>query len=216
MDGADVTPAEMAAVLHDLAQVNALTLARRPTLAWLRRTLAGARRPLLIVDVGSGEGDMLRAIAARLPRWGVTAELVGFDLDQRCTAAARVACDGLGIDFVTGDAIAEVTRADIVLCSLVTHHMRDDGVVAFLRWADRVAARGWFVNDLRRHRVAYLGFAALAALARWHPIVRHDGALSVARAFTAADWAHLLARAGVAARVERWFPFRLCVAGDRA
>ncbi len=74
------------------------------------------------------------------------------------------------------------------------------------------AARGWFVNDLRRHWFAFYGFNALAAVMRWHPFVRHDGPVSIARAFVPDDWERALAIAGItAATVAKVFPFRLCV-----
>ena len=73
-------------------------------------------------------------------------------------------------------------------------------------------ARAWFVNDLHRHRFAYTGFPLLARVAGWHPIVRHDGRLSIARSFRPGEWRGLLQQAGVdGARVFRAFPFRLCV-----
>lgn len=215
MDGPDLSQETMDALLRDLSQASTLTLARRPTLRWLRRTVRGRTGQVRIVDVGSGEGDMLRAVAARLPRWGVTAELTGYDLNPRCTASARAASEGCGITYRTGDATTDVTDTDIVLCSLVAHHMTDDQLTGFLRWASAASHIGWFVNDLRRHPFAYHGFSALAGLLRWHPIVRHDGALSVARSFTEADWRDYLERAGVDGRIERWFPFRLCVSGRR-
>jgi hypothetical protein len=85
-------------------------------------------------------------------------------------------------------------------------------LVAFLTWMERHADAGWLVNDLHRHRFAYHGFPLLARVARWHPMVRHDGQLSVARSYTADEWPPLLADAGVTdARVFRAFPFRLCV-----
>ena len=74
------------------------------------------------------------------------------------------------------------------------------------------ARAGWLVNDLHRHRFAHAGFPLLATLARWHPIVRHDGTLSIARSYRPREWPPLLAAAGVSdARVFRAFPFRLCV-----
>jgi hypothetical protein len=74
------------------------------------------------------------------------------------------------------------------------------------------ATRGWLVNDLHRHWFAHAGFPLLASLARWHPIVRHDGTLSIARSYRPAEWQPLLAEAGITdARVFRAFPFRLCV-----
>lgn len=217
MDGADLSAAEMAACLHDLAQVNTATFGRRPTLGWLKGRVAGATRMLRIVDVGSGEGDMLRAVHGRCAEWGVRAELIGVDLNPCCVAAARAASAGLPIRFIEGDAAAIVTDCDIVLSSLVCHHMTNAELIGFLGWMERTAAMGWFVNDLHRHWLAYHGFAALSAVAGWHRIVRHDGPLSVARAFTAEDWRGYLAAAGInGARIAWWFPFRLCVAREQA
>ena len=89
--------------------------------------------------------------------------------------------------------------------------MTHDQLIAFLRFMDRESAAGWLVNDLHRHRFAYFGYPLLATLARWHPIVRHDGTLSIARSYRPAEWPPILAEGGVDGRVYRAFPFRLCV-----
>ncbi len=215
MDGPDVTPAQMQACLHDLAQVNTVTLGRRPTLNWLARATRGWRggRGFTLIDVGAGEGDMLRAIARWADFSSYWPQLTGYDLNARCTQAARSATDPtLCIDYVVGDAMATSVPVDFIICALVTHHMDDDAIVPFLVWMERTAKRGWFINDLHRNWFAYHGFALLSAVARWHPFVRHDGPLSVARAFRKRDWEELLARAGIThAKVVWRFPFRLCV-----
>ena len=200
-------------VLHDLAQVNALTLARRPTLLFLQRAV-GERTRFRLLDVGFGDGDMLRAIARWARRKGIEAELVGVDLNPRSVAAAREATpDDLAIEYRAGDFADLATQGwDCIISSLVAHHMTRDQLVAFLQFMDREAATGWLVNDLHRHGFAYAGWPLLAGLMRWHPIVRHDGHLSIARSYRPAEWAPLLAEAGVrGARVYRQFPFRLCV-----
>jgi hypothetical protein len=46
---------------------------------------------------------------------------------------------------------------------------------------------------------------------RWHPMVKADGTLSIARSYRPAEWPPILAEAGVSACVYRSFPFRLCV-----
>ena len=211
MDADDLDPATYAAVVGDLATVNTVTLARRPTLAFLDRATRGLDR-FRLIDVGFGDGDMLRAIARWARRRGIAAELVGADLNPRSEAAARAHPDSDGIDWVTGDYVAQDGPWDFVISSLVAHHMTRDELVAFLRFMDARAARGWFVNDLHRHGFAYLGYPLLARLMRWHPIVRHDGRLSIARSYRPDEWPPLLAGAGVTdARVFRAFPFRLCV-----
>ena len=217
MDDQSATPAELAAVLADLAVVNTVTLARPPTVAFIRRVSRGLPpgRPLRVLDVGYGEGDMLR----RIHRWGVRAgvalELAGVDLDPASAPAAQAATPPeQGIQYRTGDVFDQPPGGqDVVLSSLFTHHLTDSQVVDFLVWMERGAARGWFINDLHRHALAYEGFRLLSAAAGWHPMVRHDGAVSVARSFRRRDWDTLLRRAGLlgVARVRWHVPFRLCI-----
>jgi 2-polyprenyl-3-methyl-5-hydroxy-6-metoxy-1,4-benzoquinol methylase len=200
--------------MHDLAQVNGLTMARRPTLQFLEKALAGQSR-FRLLDVGFGDGDMLRAIARWADKRGIKAELVGIDLNPRSAPAAREATpDRFKIEWLTGDYNSLAGQGfDFVISSLVAHHMTHEQLIAFLRFMDGQAQRGWFVNDLHRHGFAYRGFPLLAWLMRWHPIVRHDGQLSIARSYRPAEWPPILAEAGITgASVTRKFPFRLCVA----
>lgn len=212
MDADNLDPATYAAVIGDLAKVNTVTLAARLTLAFLERAVKGPT--LRLLDVGFGDGDMLRRIARWAVRRGVVAELVGIDLNPRSAPAALAHTPpGLPIRYLTGD-YAELAGRDwdVIISSLVAHHMTHEQLIAFLRFMEAKAGAGWFVNDLLRHGFAHAGFPLLARLAGWHPIVRHDGALSVARSYRPAEWPPILAEAGITgARVFRAFPFRLCV-----
>lgn len=218
MDVEDVTPEDFAACLRDLALVNTLTAARPPTLAWIDR-LARAHpgRRLTILDVGFGQGDMLRAIRALSRRRGFEAELIGVDLNPWSAEAARAETPPEdAIAYHTADVFAfEPERpVDAVVSSIFTHHLDDEAVPRFLAWMEARAALGWFVNDLRRSAFAYHGFRLLARLARWHRFVQHDGPVSIARGFVRADWERALARAGIppgAAEIRAHAPFRLCV-----
>ena len=217
MDTAPVSPEDFASCLGDLARVNVFTRAAAPTVAFLRRATRDWPRvkPLSVLDVGSGGGDMLRRIARWGARRGQALDLVGLDLHPHSTRAAELATPaGLPIRYVTGDvfALAPGVRFDLIVSSLFTHHLDDAQVVRFLRLMEERAGRGWFVNDLHRHRLALLGFRALSAAMGWHRMVRHDGAVSVRRAFSAGEWRQALAEAGVRdARVHWFMPFRLCV-----
>lgn len=218
MDADDLDADTYAAVLADLARVNRITLAGRPTLRFLDRVARETGR-LKLLDVGYGHGDMLRRIARWAERRGIAAELVGVDLNPRSAAVARAATPpGMTIDFRTGDYAGLAGQGfDVVLSSLVAHHMSEPELTAFLKFMEAQASRGWLVNDLHRHGFAYHGYPLLAAAMGWHPIVRADGRTSIARAFRPAEWRVLLARAGVAdkARIVRRFPFRLCVERTR-
>ena len=212
MDADDLDPEVYATVVGDLAKVNVVTMAARPTLDFLRRGSLGLRR-FKLLDVGFGDGDMLRRIARWAARRGIAAELVGIDLNPRSALAATAHSPAdVPIRYITGDyADLAGERWDFVISSLVAHHMTHDQLIAFLRFMERASAKGWLINDLHRHGFAHFGFPILATLARWHPIVRHDGTLSIARSYRPAEWAPILAEAGVTAQVYRAFPFRLCV-----
>jgi 2-polyprenyl-3-methyl-5-hydroxy-6-metoxy-1,4-benzoquinol methylase len=213
MDAPDLPAADYAALLADMAVVNRLVLAARPTIAFLNQAVPRGGR-LKLLDVGFGHGDMLRRIARWAEKRSVTAELVGIDLNPRSAEVAREATDSrLPIAFRTGD-YADLAGEgwDVATSSMVAHHMTHEQLVAFLRFMEAEAQRGWLVNDLMRHTFPHFGFPLLARIMRWHRIIREDGTLSVARSYRPDEWPPMLAEAGIsAARVHRVFPFRLCV-----
>ena len=201
------------AVLADLAKVNRATFAYRPTLSFLGRAI-GRKKRFRLLDVGFGDGDMLRQVARWAARRGIEAELTGVDLNTRSVAAAEaVPSPGAPIRYLAGD-YADLAGGgyDCVVSSLVAHHMTAGQLRAFLRFMEREAAAGWFVNDLHRHGFAYTTWPLLAGVMGWHRIVRLDGHTSIARSYRSDEWRALLTDEGLdEARVQRWFPFRLCV-----
>ncbi len=216
MDG-DCSYEDFRDCLRSLEQVNRWLLGYRPTLSWLQRLPRGCRVPMHIVDVGSGGGDLLRRIAGWARRRVVSVQLTGIDLNPY---AARVAqestSNALAIQWVTGDALEYGSErpADIVVNSLMTHHLEDDEVIHLLRWMEATARVGWFINDLERSALSCRMFGWIAAVAGWHRFVRHDGPVSFRRAFRKQDWDRLLAAADIprdAVTVEHWQPGRLCV-----
>jgi SAM-dependent methyltransferase len=217
MDAIDLPDAHYARVLAHLSRVNLVTLAQRPTLSFVNTIMdltSTDSRPLRLLDVGFGHGDMLRAIARLAARRGRAVELVGVDLNPRSEAAARAATDpSLPIRWITGDYRHLAGQGwDMVVSSLVTHHMSDDQRRAFLRFMEEQSRCGWMVNDLHRQRLPFAGYPLLASLLLVDPIVRRDGQLSVGRSFRADEWRAMLADAGIdGAMVRRWFPYRLCV-----
>ena len=216
MNDADIPAADYAQCLRDLAAVNRVTFTHFPTLRWLRRATGRLPpgTPVAILDVACGAGDLLRAIHRWAARRRQPVALEGIDLNPRSAGDARAATPpGVDIAYRTGDvfAYAPDPKPDFVVTSQFVHHLSDAEVVQFLRWIDGHAGRGWFIADLQRHIVPYLVFPILARLMRWHPIIRTDGTISIARSFRRADWTRLLAQAGVTAQVRWSFPFRWSV-----
>lgn len=220
MDAADLDEATYARVLTDLARVNRWTLAARATLDFVSRVV-GERGRFTLLDVGYGDGDLLRKIARWAEKRGKTAKLTGIDLNAKSARIAWSATpDRYDIEFLTGDYREHLDSGearegyDLIVSSLVAHHMSHDQLVEFLRAMERHARLGWHINDLHRHRFAYLGYPLLARAMGWHRIVREDGQLSIARAFRPAEWRPVLDEAGLlsgSATVHTRFPFRICV-----
>jgi 2-polyprenyl-3-methyl-5-hydroxy-6-metoxy-1,4-benzoquinol methylase len=214
MDAPGLDPAVYERVLHDLARVNRWTFTARASTAFLGRAIGSADR-MRLLDVGFGDGDVLRAIGRWAQRRGIEAELVGVDLNEKSVQVARAATPpDFAIDYRTGDYLDQVGPWDFIISSQVAHHMTHEQLMTFLRHMQAAAKRGWLICDLHRHRVAYWAFPVLARLLRVHRITREDGRLSIARSFRRDEWMAALREAGIAAdevRIVRRFAFRLCV-----
>lgn len=211
---------EFRACLQDIAKVNRLTLAYRPTLAWLDYVYAHMplqSGPLHIVDVGCGYGDLLRRIQAWARDRNLPVRLTGIDLNPYAVRAAREITHPGTITYLEGNAFAFKPSGgiDIVVSSLMTHHLANREIVDFLQWMEANTRLGWFINDLHRQVLPYRLFKLLAAFTRWHAFVKNDGPVSILRSFRVADWKALCASAGISDqtyRILEYRPARLCVA----
>jgi SAM-dependent methyltransferase len=216
MDG-DCSFEDFRGCLRSLEQINRWLLGYRPTLDWLKRLSPESLDPVHIVDVGSGGGDLLRKIAGWARKRGIAVQLTGIDLNPYAArAAAESTPKEFEIAWVTGDALVyrAEKQVDIIVSSLMAHHLEDDEVVMLLRWMEANARLGWFIIDLERSERSYRMFGLLARMAVWHRFVRHDGPVSFRRAFREEDWVQLLAAAEIpreAVTVGHWRPGRLCV-----
>lgn len=221
MDTEDCGFEEFRACLRDLERVNALTFTYRPTIGFFERLekagLLPKDRPLVVVDVGSGYGGMLRQVGQWAKKRGLAVTLTGVDLNPWSAAAASEATPpGQEIAWVTADLFAYRPPGgiDVIMSSQFTHHLDEDSLVRFLRWMEDTARIGWFVSDLHRHPIPYYFFRLWSRLAGWHRFVRHDGPISIRRAFRASDWQGMLTAAGInlSSVAIRWsMPFRFCL-----
>eukprot|EP01037_Dinobryon_pediforme_P006008 gene6008-6080_t len=208
MDRPETSRADYARALRELARVNQVTFTHRPILAWLDAVTAdlprGAR--VSVLDIASGQGDLLRAIKVWGRARGLRLVLEGLDLNPQSAVEAEAATPPLmGIVWTTGDVFSHVPdpAPDFIVSSQFTHHLDDAEVVAFLRWVERYSQRGWLIADLHRHWIPYYGFRLLCWVLGFHRIVRIDGTISIARSFRRADWQRLLAQAGIQAEMSR-------------
>lgn len=217
MDVQPLAIGDLRSCLEQLASINRVSFGYRPTLAWLGRLLPLLRgRTLSVLDIGCGHGDTLRRIRRWADHHGIALELQGIDINPWAGEIARAATpQSLAIEYETSDVfdLPCDRKFDLIICSLFAHHLDDQALKRFLLWMKDHAIIGWFVNDLRRTKPAYAAVRALVALMNPHPVVRHDGPLSVRRALTREEWRQITDEAGFRnARLRQFFPFRIGIA----
>jgi ubiquinone/menaquinone biosynthesis C-methylase UbiE len=200
--------------LRDLARVNRLLGGVALSAAGIEALAPHVTR-LSLVDIGTGGADIPAALLERARRQGRALTITALDgRDEIVAAALRVNPElanthGLILEAGDGRRLDFPDRSfDVAHCSLVLHHLEPEGAVGLLREMGRVARVGVVVNDLDRTRLNLAGALVLAKLATRNRYTRHDGPLSVRRAYRVPEVANLLRSAGL--RPVRIFrgPFR--------
>ena len=210
MDDLSLASDELRQNLDELETINTWLGGYQPVLAALAKLRARfpLGRALRLADLGSGGGDTLRHIAAWARQQGVPVALTGIDANAfmldyaqaKSTAFPEISYRQL--DIFSPEFAAQ--PYDVLTASLFCHHFTDAELVALLRNWHQQAGVAVVINDLHRHWLAYYSIKLLTWLLRGSRLVRHDAPLSVARAFTRADWRRLLAQAGIARYSVRW------------
>ena len=213
----DAPEHDLAALADNLADLRALdrylggtALTWRALRPMLRAMPPGM--PATLLDVATGGADGPGILTNLAHRHGYDLRPIASDRMAAVLQLARRA--GARFPLLQHDALAiplSDAAVDFVTCSLALHHFDPPAAAALLRELCRVARRGVIVNDLRRSRPAYWG-ARLLALGPWRAMARHDGPLSVLRAYTLEEAHALVAHAGIGrAHVEARAMFRMVI-----
>ena len=201
LDGPLDDPPALIANLRDLARINRLSGGTRLSVRAIA-ALAPPAEVATILDVGTGGADIPMTLLARARAEGRRLTVIATDSRAEVLAAARVARPAVGRTAGLELALADGRRLpypdgafDVCHASLVAHHLEPDEVVAFLLELRRVARRGVVINDLVRGRLAWVGGWLLVHAIATSRYTRHDGPLSVRRAYTRRELLDLLASA---------------------
>ncbi len=218
MDSSNADPTELPRTLQDLAWINRFLGGVRIIRSQLTALLPILPAPIRILDVGTGLADIPRAVVGWARERGLAVEVEAVDHHDQILRLAQAAsldfpeirvrrAEALALPFPDGS-------FDVVLASLVLHHMEGSAPVRFLRELHRVARHAVVVNDLRRGSFPRLvTWASLHLLSR-SPYTRHDGPLSVRRSFLPHELLELAQAAGwTRVQVSRHAFFRLALVG---
>ena len=220
LDKGDYTPEEYEGCMVELRRVNRFL---GDAAIWRRELREEAKRfPLKdfsVLDVGAGTGELLRVAARWARKSGRRAHLVGLELNARSARGIIEESKSFSeVCSVRGDALRlpfEDGCFDFAICSLFTHHFKDEQAITILRELSRIARRRVFVIDLYRHPLAYFLYTTVGHLVLYNRLLREDGALSILRSFRPDELQQLAIRAQLKnVRVERRFPFRLLLSAS--
>lgn len=203
LDGPLDDPAALAGNLRDLRRINRW-LGGISLSAAAIEALAAHRAELTLLDVGTGGGDIPRALLRWAERRGRRLSIVGIDSRPEVVAAALDAAprgEGSGrLELQVGDgrSLPYPDRSfDVAHSSLLLHHLGPAAATELLREMARVARLGVVVNDLHRSRLGWIGAWLIGHLLTANRYTRYDAPLSVRRAYRADEIAGLLRAAGL-------------------
>lgn len=174
--------------LDKIAGINRLLGGNSLTLNGVKQLLSGSdSKEITIVDVGCGNGDMLRTLADFGARNDYNFTLIGIDANAFTIGYAkelsavypniRYRCEDI---FDSG---FENLTYDIVLCTLTLHHFKDREILKLVHTFQQNAAIGVVINDLHRSKIAYRLFELVCGVFGLNKMSREDGLTSILRGF---------------------------------
>lgn len=190
--------------LRDLRRLNRLLGGVDLSARGLDALAPDGRRPETLLDVGTGSADIPKALLARSRRTGHPLSITATDARSEIIGAAQAIDPSLRrtprlvLGIADGRSLPYPDGAfDVAHASLLVHHLDPGDAVAVLGELRRVARVGVVVNDLLRGRLQWLAARALTMTIARGRYTRHDGPLSVLRAYTLAELHGLLEEAGL-------------------
>jgi 2-polyprenyl-3-methyl-5-hydroxy-6-metoxy-1,4-benzoquinol methylase len=142
--------------------------------------------PIRVVDVGCGTGYVIRWLAMH-GALGNDVELIGADYNPALVREAErlAAIERLRCRFVTANVFRLRQPGHILITTGVVHHFRGELLADFFSEHDRSGAQAFFHSDFQPTPLAPLASWFFHVLRMRTSLARHDGVLSVVRAYSA-------------------------------
>jgi 2-polyprenyl-3-methyl-5-hydroxy-6-metoxy-1,4-benzoquinol methylase len=179
--------------LDKIAKINQLLGGNQLTLQGVQELIQkiSSTTEITIVDVGCGNGDMLRTLANYGTKNNLNFRLIGIDANNfTINHARKLSADYSNISFQCEDVFGkafEALKYDIVLCTLTLHHFKEAEILQLLTVFNTNSRIGIVINDLHRSAVAYRLFQVLCFVFRLNAMSREDGLVSILRGFKRED-----------------------------
>jgi len=200
LDGDDIPFADIQQNMKELDIINSLLGGHKITLSGLKKVIENHKSPFTVCEIGCGGGDNLRAIEKYGKAHNIDINFTGIDIKKECIAYAQQRNQNMKVEWITRDYRAvdfKANKPDVIFSSLFCHHFTEAQLLEMLQWMQRNSRKGFFINDLQRHPLAYYSIKILTTLCSRSYLVKNDAPLSVARGFTKAEWQNIIEQAHI-------------------
>ncbi|RTE52076.1 methyltransferase domain-containing protein [Arenibacter aquaticus] len=192
MDSPKMDPLLLKKIYADINKVNKVLLGFSITIKAIKRIMKKyPRNSYTILDMGCGDGAMLREIALHFKNKAVVLKLVGIDINSKSIELAKEASkDYHNIQFKLCN-ILDVDemglQCDILLCTLTLHHFKSSEIPIFIDQFTKLSRLATIINDLQRSKASYYLFILFSLIFIKTNIAKKDGLISIKRSFTKTD-----------------------------
>ena len=175
--------------LDKIAKINQLLGGNQLTLRGVQNLIATIpnETEITIIDVGCGNGDMLRALSKYGLKHQLNFKLIGIDANAFTINHAReLSINYTNISYHCEDVFGKnfaALKYDIVLCTLTLHHFKDNEIILLMTFFYANCSIGVVINDLHRSIISYRLFQILCFVFRLNSMSREDGLVSILRGF---------------------------------
>ena len=189
MDDFSLEGEELREALDKIASINQLLGGNKLTLQGIKQLLreTSVTKSITILDVGCGNGDMLRMLSDYANKNNLKFELIGVDANAFTIEHARLLSrEYTTISYLCEDIFSKVfteVKYDILLCTLTLHHFKNEDIESILDIFHKQATLGIVINDLHRSTLAYRLFQLVCWVFRLNRMSREDGLTSILRGF---------------------------------
>jgi|SRR5690554_1113224 len=193
MDNIDFKGVEMHNLLNDLRFVNKWLGGNKTTISGIKKILKNhpKNKEITILDIGCGDGEMLRNCAEFGRKNGFIFNCIGIDFNQNILKLAEDKSRNYSnINFQKTDVLLEVDQiptADITLFTLFLHHFENDDIERLLNRSLNKTNIAVIINDLHRNKLAFTLFKWFSKILLNTKTAYHDGLVSIARGFNSRE-----------------------------
>lgn len=213
LDADDIPFDDIRQNMRELNTVNTLLGGHNITLAGIKAVGTatpsdrGLWKSLSICEIGCGGGDNLNAINNYCSNNNIKVSFTGIDIKKECIEYAKQQYPSLNANWITSDyALVDLkeNKPDIIFSSLFCHHFTEQELIRILTWMKANSSKGFFINDLQRHPLAYYSIKLITSVFSRSYLVKNDAPLSVARGFKRKEWETIFAQAGIKQYSIEW------------